>query len=979
MPISEELNVCRNGAQSPSDAEVLMVGSGCEGVQLVVDDQPIVQSSWEFISGVPLEKQGLVGPGFYQISEWPGLKTGRTFRVKAWTRPVLKFTVSSSDDFEKVAIPIPDPSYEKSVVIVAVAKQAEEQEGAEAWLGWNVLDTKSVFGRPKVLRSRRLGKFVERQRRDAAEALRFEKVAADLRAPPESSQTEEEVKDSQYDRIMVEFKVLETPTHVQSKLRPRVLLPKTEDGVCGLGLTSTIRIEDDVGELDGVDVPGQANSSLMEGRALGYLGFHPQFSKMEKSKFYIADSKYLPQFEALPDSEKVSFDPRFSERPLEVNGESITFQNKQVVKWKHCFAVPAGDQGSCGSCWAWAGMGAQADRQCIQDPKSMLLPSGEVLHRFSVQHVLSCSELDGCNGGTHSQILNHLANRGAALDVDYGPYESKCWEEVDGVTNDQHGSHCVLYLNTPEDEKPCDCREKRMTTQTRCRGSDVDSTYRAGSLQDVGGYNSVVQTLARHREKPASYKYGISLDGDASNIVDQMKAELYFGGPLFAAFQVYENFFSFFRRDPLGVYTEATGAQRGGHAVVMTGWSSEEDRPSHWILRNSWGPDWAEQGYFRFLLGENLCEIESMTSISYMEDHLDLPQWSIPVEEDTEVIPDEETEEERRRRLEEEEEERKRKVEEEIRNRRRMDAERLVKGRPELEVTKAVVNLDFGDDKNDEDDTVTVNVECNRPCEPSPYEGWGLPEHALEVFAEPQRIDDTSFEVKLRLALAWSDRAEGPLKFSVKAQTATRKAFPEENKKILVGEPPQVVPYEASISVDAMRRPVHVIAWLELPDPRTTSEESRLIPPIGQQTDPDCSSFSHAYPCSGGCCCKPGFVWEAIATSGQCVAAPLFLNVKCDRECKISWQESSWLWAAGSKKMQLDAQPDSVAHDNYVALQLSGQWYWKPGLIEARFLVEAFGREHVKVIRYETNWLKPRPTDAKGITVEDVIMPLGFV
>jgi hypothetical protein len=63
-------------------------------------------------------------------------------------------------------------------------------------------------------------------------------------------------------------------------------------------------------------------------------------------------------------------------------------------------------------------------------------------------------------------------------------------------------------------------------------------------------------------------------------------------GPVVASMTVYEDFFYYMG----GVYKHVTGEVAGGHAVMLTGWSDTEKA---WISRNSWGPDWGENGYFR--------------------------------------------------------------------------------------------------------------------------------------------------------------------------------------------------------------------------------------------------------------------------------------------------------------------------------------------------------------------------------------------
>jgi hypothetical protein len=53
---------------------------------------------------------------------------------------------------------------------------------------------------------------------------------------------------------------------------------------------------------------------------------------------------------------------------------------------------------------------------------------------------------------------------------------------------------------------------------------------------------------------------------------------------------VYEDFF-FYKS---GIYQHTTGAMAGGHAVMIVGYNEAQ---KYWIIRNSWGEDWGENGF----------------------------------------------------------------------------------------------------------------------------------------------------------------------------------------------------------------------------------------------------------------------------------------------------------------------------------------------------------------------------------------------
>ena len=97
-------------------------------------------------------------------------------------------------------------------------------------------------------------------------------------------------------------------------------------------------------------------------------------------------------------------------------------------------------------------------------------------------------------------------------------------------------------------------------------------------------------------------EYHISSSGDCSQDENQMQeAMLQYG--------------------PLSICVDATGWQdySGGifdgdcsnqidHAVQAVGWGSDESG-TYWIVRNSWGTSWGEDGYIRLPFGQNACSI----------------------------------------------------------------------------------------------------------------------------------------------------------------------------------------------------------------------------------------------------------------------------------------------------------------------------------------------------------------------------------
>eukprot|EP00703_Trepomonas_sp_PC1_P001886 JAP94720.1 Cathepsin B [Trepomonas sp. PC1] len=82
--------------------------------------------------------------------------------------------------------------------------------------------------------------------------------------------------------------------------------------------------------------------------------------------------------------------------------------------------------------------------------------------------------------------------------------------------------------------------------------------------------------------------------------IEKYMEEIMEHGPIQGQFFVFEDF----KLYTGGIYKHVEGEFLGGHAITHVGWG-EENGVKYWIIRNSWGPSWGENGYFRMIRGEN--------------------------------------------------------------------------------------------------------------------------------------------------------------------------------------------------------------------------------------------------------------------------------------------------------------------------------------------------------------------------------------
>jgi cathepsin B len=154
---------------------------------------------------------------------------------------------------------------------------------------------------------------------------------------------------------------------------------------------------------------------------------------------------------------------------------------------------------------------------------------------------------------------------------------------------------------SPQDSVACD------TSNSGCNGGNRLLTWqyyqKSGIVSDscypyTAGKGNVEACRSACVSGEAWKKYKATNVKTLSNPT-QIKNALMEGGPIHTGFTVYDDFMEYSG----GIYEYVSGSSLGGHAVVIVGWGVEAGT-SYWIVQNSWGPEWGENGYFRIKEGE---------------------------------------------------------------------------------------------------------------------------------------------------------------------------------------------------------------------------------------------------------------------------------------------------------------------------------------------------------------------------------------
>lgn len=320
----------------------------------------------------------------------------------------------------------------------------------------------------------------------------------------------------------------------------------------------------------------------------------------------------LPAMNTIPINVASVSAPKFQALGLKLP-ENFTWNNYDDVKTHKAelnlpedWITPVYNQGLCGSCWAFSSASCLSDRFAIANKTKS--------PQFSPTYFLSCdknkipgtlSANQGCSGGIPSSAFQFARDKGIpsifCQDYDWCMKNKSCF-----TTKSVGAGADALNKIIPECQQSCLKCAEQPDGSVRCSPETSEfKVYKADSWPKSELDNKQVY-IAEHTNAAKTFF------GDGQKVITEIKEEVWLRGPVVACYKIVQDFVvrEKWHKGKNGLIyindRKKNYKSLGYHAVVIMGWGMDENADGsklpYWIVKNSWGDHYADNGYFKYAM-----------------------------------------------------------------------------------------------------------------------------------------------------------------------------------------------------------------------------------------------------------------------------------------------------------------------------------------------------------------------------------------
>ncbi|KAG5674436.1 hypothetical protein PVAND_004407 [Polypedilum vanderplanki] len=198
-----------------------------------------------------------------------------------------------------------------------------------------------------------------------------------------------------------------------------------------------------------------------------------------------------------------------------------------------------------------------------------------------------------------------------------------CWSF--SVTGNIEGLHAIKTgkLEAYSEQELLDCD----TTDNACNGGYMDDAFKA--IEKIGGLELEDEYPYQARKQKKCLFNATMSHVKVKGVVDLPKGDeiamqkfLVSTGPI--SIGINANAMQFYRGGVSHPWKVLCRKSNLDHGVLIVGYGIKEypmfnKTLPYWTIKNSWGPKWGEQGYYRVYRGDNSCGVAEMASSAVLE------------------------------------------------------------------------------------------------------------------------------------------------------------------------------------------------------------------------------------------------------------------------------------------------------------------------------------------------------------------------